>query len=445
MAEVEGKRVHLYSRSGFPYEKKFPKICENLAKWNVQAVLDGEIVNGEDAIPRYYVFDILYHDGQDLRKRPLKHRKQILEQLLKKKKGKDRENDVLPAETVGPKAKGKLPQLVAKNLESQYRSGTTSDWLILKNPSPSNPSSSIDKTTPSPLQLTNLDKFYWPVEGITKGDLLDYYRKIAPYILPYLKDRPESLNRMPNGITAPGFYQKDMIGHLPKWLKTHRVYSESADKTITYALCQDLPSLLYIVNLGCIEINPWFSRIKKPDHPDFMVIDLDPDGNNFDHVIEIALRFHEILEEVGAKNFCKTSGATGLHIGVPMGARYEFDKVRAFAEALCRIVAREYPATTSIDRNPQKRRGKIYLDYMQNRRGQTLAAPFCVRPMPGAPISMPLPWKELRRGLRPGKFNIHNALTMIKKWGDSWKEVLEKPVNLKACLKSIKKIDPFKE
>jgi bifunctional non-homologous end joining protein LigD len=145
-------------------------------------------------------------------------------------------------------------------------------------------------------------------------------------------------------------------------------------------LCQDERSLLYIVNLGCIEIHPWFSRVGHLDQPDFLVIDLDPDGNDFDHVIEVAHEFHELLDTVDATNFCKTSGATGIHIGVPTGARYDFDKVRAFAESVCRIVNKKFPATTSIDRNPNRRRKKIYLDFMQNRRGQTLAAPYCIEP-----------------------------------------------------------------
>src|SRR5690606_9467751 len=152
-------------------------------------------------------------------------------------------------------------------------------------------------------------------------------------ILPYLIDRPESLNRLPNGIKAPGFYQKDMTGYTPRWLKTERIYSESAQKTIDYVWCQDERSLLYIVNLGCIEINPWFSRIGNLDHPDFIVIDLDPDGNDFDFVIEIAQEIHDILEEIGAKNFVKTSGATGIHIGIPAGGKYHFDQGRVLAEA----------------------------------------------------------------------------------------------------------------
>ncbi len=289
-------------------------------------------------------------------------------------------------------------------------------------------------------RLTNLDKIYFPDDGISKGDVINYYKSISKYILPYLKDRPQSLNRQPNGIAAKGFYQKDVTGHIPRWLKIERIFSESADKTIDYLVCQDERSLLYIANLGCIEINPWFSRITNLDNPDFMVIDLDPDGNSFKHVVDIAHQFRELLDKIGVRSFCKTSGATGIHIGVPTGAKYDFDIVRMFAETVCRIVAKKNPATTSVERNPQRRRGKIYLDFMQNRRGQTLAAPFCIRPHPGAPVSMPMEWKDLKPTIRPGDFNIYNAHRFISKADSVWRGVLGKAVNLKSCLAALNKL-----
>jgi bifunctional non-homologous end joining protein LigD len=417
IAEVEGKRVHLYSKAGLSFDKKYPEIIEDLKTLNTIAVFDGEVLL-EKKKPLYTIFDILYFDKKDLRKEPLKKRKEILEKLGFKGQLQLAKNS----------EKLKTPY-IAKNLESAYHSGTSSDWLV------------VEKTiTEQEAQLTHLDKIFWPADGITKGDLLNYYKQIAPFILPYLKDRPESLNRHPDGITGPGFYQKDMTGYLPRWFKTEMIYSESTDKSIHYALCQDERSLLYIVNLGCIEINPWFSRVGHLEKPDFLVIDLDPDGNDFDHVIEIAHEFHKILDSIGAANYCKTSGATGIHIGVPTGAKYDFDTVRGFAENVCKIVCKKYPATTSLDRNPNRRRKKIYLDYMQNRRGQTLAAPFCVRPKVGAPVSMPLEWKELKKGLRPEDFHIKNAAKIIQKKEDSWKGVLGKAIDLKKCLEKLKKL-----
>lgn len=427
LAEIEGRTVRLYSRSGLPFEKKFPKIVEELKTTNIQAALDGEIVT-QGKTSTYQIFDILYSSGRDLRKRPLKERKKLLSSLpIKGKYLQVAEIFREPRKIRGP--------MIAKNPESPYRPGTSSDWLVLDK---SSTTAQTKKNSDEP-QLTHLEKIYWPNEGITKGDLLNYYDSIAPYILPYLKDRPQSLNRHPNGITAPGFYQKDMTGHIPRWLKTERIFSESADKSIDYVVCQDKRSLLYIVNLGCIEINPWFSRIGHLDNPDFLVIDLDPDGNPFNHVIEIAHEFRKIFDRLGAKSFCKTSGATGIHIGVPTGARYDFDSIREFAEDICKVIEKKFPATTSTQRNPQRRQKKIYLDFMQNRRGQTLAAPFCVRPRAGAPVSMPLAWDELKPGLEPSDFNLHNALKIIQKKKDPWKGLLGAGIDLTLCSKNLKK------
>jgi bifunctional non-homologous end joining protein LigD len=196
---------------------------------------------------------------------------------------------------------------------------------------------------------------------------------------------------------------------------------------------------LYLVNLGCIELNPWFSRVKHLDQPDFLVIDLDPDDNDFKDVMKIALDIHEILDAVGAANFCKTSGATGLHIGVPTGARYSYDEVRNFAQLVCKIVAKKYPTMTSIERNPQRRKKKIYLDFLQNRRGQTLAAAFCVRPRPAASVSMPLEWSELKPRLKPEQFTIKNALSRAQTFSDPWKGVLGPAIALPQCVTKLKK------
>ncbi|MEQ1878708.1 MAG: non-homologous end-joining DNA ligase, partial [Bdellovibrionia bacterium] len=444
IAEIEGKRVHLYSKALLPFNSKYPEIVEELKSFSNPAVVDGEIVKTRGHAT-YFIYDLLFFDGQDLRERSLKERRKLLESAVtegtKVRLVEPVTEGMKKRATESKNPKAGAQNLIAKNLESAYHSGTSDDWLVVspsateehrgsvKNPSKTSPAtskklhakpansttkSSRTKTaTPHSLEearLTNLDKIYWPEEKYTKGDLLDYYKQIAPYILPYLKDRPESLNRHPNGITQPGFYQKDMTGHIPRWLKTERVFSESSGKSIDYVLVQDERSLLYIAHLGCIEINPWFSRVGHFDEPDFLVIDLDPDDlNPFSHVVEVAHAVHEILDSVGAANAVKTSGSTGVHIGVPTGAKYSFDEVRGFAEMVCRIVAKKFPATTSVERSPNRRRGKIYLDFMQNRRAQTLAAPFCVRPKPSAPVSMPLTWKELTPRIKPEQFNIENA------------------------------------
>ncbi|MEJ0021415.1 MAG: non-homologous end-joining DNA ligase [Candidatus Doudnabacteria bacterium] len=289
------------------------------------------------------------------------------------------------------------------------------------------------------LKLTNLDKVFWPKEKYTKGDVIDYYQKIAPYILPYLKNRPESLNRHPNGITGKNFFQKDVDHIPPKWAKVENIYSESNDKDIHYLVCQDKATLIYMANLGCIEINPWNSRIGKLHHPDFMIIDLDPEKISFDQVVVVAQTVHEVLNSLKLPSYCKTSGATGLHIYVPMGAKYNYDQVRHLAHQIVILVNSKLPNITSLERHPAKRQGKVYLDYLQNNKGQTLAVAYSVRPKPGATVSTPLEWKEVKKGLSPQDFNIKNIFARLKKKGDLWKPVLGKGIDLKSVLKRIEK------
>lgn len=290
------------------------------------------------------------------------------------------------------------------------------------------------------LKLTNLDKIYWPKEKYTKGDVIDYYQKVAAYILPYLKNRPESLNRHPGGIAGKNFFQKD-VGHMPPpWVKIEKVHSESNNKTIHYLVCQDKATLVYMANLGCIEINPWNSRTGKLQHPDFMIIDLDPEKISFDRVVEVAQMVHKVLDQLKVPNFCKTSGATGLHIYVPMGAKYTYEQTKQFANLIAILVNHKLPNITSLERHPAKRQKKVYLDYLQNNKGQTLAAPYSVRPKPGATVSTPLEWKEVKKGLSPQDFNIKNIFTRLKKKGDLWKPVLGRGIDLKKALSKIEKL-----
>ena len=436
IAEVEKNRSHLYSKSFLSFDKKFPHIIKELESFDKTMVLDGKILTrGKKSV--YEIFDILFFDGHDLRNQPLRQRKQILQTAFSVSAVLQRLSPLK-----NPK---EGDDVVAKNLDSLYHSGISRDWLQVtilsstKRPPNFSKSSSM---SPEEARLTHLDKVFFPEDKITKGDLLEYYRKVSAFILPHLKDRPESLNRHPNGIHSAGFYQKDMTGYHPRWLKTVRLFSESADKSIDYVAVQDERSLLYIVNLGCIEINPWFSRIGSLENPDFLVIDLDPDGNPFSEVIEIAHAFNQILNAIGAENYCKTSGASGIHIGVPLGAKYDFETARNFSESVCEIVNQKYPKITSMERNPQRRRNKIYLDYMQNRKAQTLAAPYCIRPQLGAPVSMPLRWKELTAKVTPGQFNIHNAPQRITKVGDLWGPILHDSVDLAGCLKALQRKFP---
>jgi bifunctional non-homologous end joining protein LigD len=286
------------------------------------------------------------------------------------------------------------------------------------------------------VKTTNLNKIFWPKEGITKGMVIDYYQQMADYILPYLKDRPQSLKRNPNGILDKGFFHKDAGDEAPSWVKSTALYSESAKKEIDYIICNDKPTLAYLNNLGCIELNPWNSTTKALDKPDYLILDIDPsEKNTFEQVIETANFFKALLDKAGAESFCKTSGATGLHIFVPMGKKYLYEQVKDFAHLLCITVNDQLPAFTSIERNLAKRGNKkIYLDYLQNRRGQTIASVYSLRPHPGATVSTPLLWKEVKSGLSPSAFNIHTLPERIKKMKDIFSGVLGKGTDIKKCL-----------
>jgi bifunctional non-homologous end joining protein LigD len=289
------------------------------------------------------------------------------------------------------------------------------------------------------VNTTNLNKVYFPDEAITKGMVIDYYQQVADYILPYLKDRPQSLKRNPNGILDKGFYHKDAGDEAPEWVKSFEIYSDSAKKDIDYIICNDKQTLAYLNNLGCIELNPWNSTIKSPDKPDYLILDIDPsEKNTFEQVIETALAFKSILDKAGAACYCKTSGATGLHIFLPMGKKYLYEQVKDFAHFLCIMVNEQLPEFTSLERNLQKRsNNNIYLDYLQNRRGQTIASAYSLRPHPGATVSMPLLWEEVKSGLTPSAFTITATIERIKKNNDIFLGVLGKGIDLKKCLEQL--------
>lgn len=290
------------------------------------------------------------------------------------------------------------------------------------------------------LSFTNLSKLYWPKEKISKRDILNYYYQAAPYILPHLKDRPQSLNRHPNGINGKSFYQKDVTGKVPDWIKTFPYRSAEDERDKHFMVCTDEASLLYMASLGCIEMNPWSSRVQSPDRPDWCIIDLDPDKNKFDQVIEVAQVTRQVLESAGVTSYCKTSGSTGLHIYIPLGAAYTYESSKEFARMIVTFVHEQLPGFTSIERATAKRKGKIYLDFLQNRPQATLATAYSLRPKPGATVSMPLHWEEVKKGLSMQDFTIHNALSRIKQEGDLFKPVLGKGINMKAVIAELEKL-----
>lgn len=285
------------------------------------------------------------------------------------------------------------------------------------------------------LDLVNLDKVFWPKEKFTKGDLIEYYVGVGKYILPYLKDRPQNLNRHPDGIEGESFYQKNIDFEIPKGSKTAPIYSKAEDKNINYFVCKSITDLIFMVNLGCIEINPWLSRVQSLGNPDFCVIDLDPpDNKSFDKVIETAQVLHELLYNAKIPSFPKTSGAEGLHILIPLGAKYTYKYSRKFAHVIADIAHTKLPEITTLERSPQKRKNKIYVDYLQNSRGQTIAAPYSIRPREGIPVSAPLEWSEVKKGLDPLDFNVFNIFNRLKIKGDLMKGIFGKKIDMESAL-----------
>lgn len=294
----------------------------------------------------------------------------------------------------------------------------------------------IEKIGKRNLELSNPEKVFWPKEGYTKNDLIEYYKEISNFILPYLKDRPESLLRFPDGIRGKSFYHKD-VDIAPEWFETIKIDSDSENKKINYLICQNEESLIYLINLGCIDLNPWNSRIGHLDYPDYLILDLDPESTGFEKVVETALGIKKVLDTVGIKGYVKTSGATGIHIYVPLEAKYTYEQVRQFAEIIALKAHESMEKITSLERSPSKRKGKVYIDIFQNARGQTLASPYSVRAKPGATVSTPLDWKELTKDLSPKKFTIKNVPGRLKKKGDLFYPVLGKGIDMAKLLGKI--------
>jgi bifunctional non-homologous end joining protein LigD len=284
--------------------------------------------------------------------------------------------------------------------------------------------------------VTHLEKVYWPRDGYTKGDMIAYYRDMAALMLPYLKDRPLSLHRFPGGIAESSFYQKD-VEQAPSWATVVPIESESRGETIRFLVCQDEATLVYVANLGSIEIHPWNSRVAHLEDPDYLVIDLDPDRQAFDEVMEVAQTTRAVLQAAGAAAHVKTSGATGLHVYVPLAARYDYEQARTFGRLVGHIVHARHASNTSLERVPAARKGKMYIDVYQNRRGQTLAAPYSIRPRDGAPVSTPLAWEELVPGLSPAAFTIKTLRERLDRVGDLWGGVLGPGIDMTACVPAL--------
>jgi bifunctional non-homologous end joining protein LigD len=291
---------------------------------------------------------------------------------------------------------------------------------------------------PPRINFTNLQKIFWPDDRYTKGDLIEYYRSIGPWILPYLADRPVVLTRYPDGIAGKSFFQKDAPGFVPEWIRTERMWSEQAEREIDYFVCDDEASLLYLVNMGTIPLHVWASRVSRLEHPDWCVLDIDPKEAPFSDVVRVAQVAHELCEEIGLPNFVKTSGSSGLHVLIPLGCQCLYQEARALGELLARVISAELPEISTLTRQVSRRSGKVYIDYLQIGAGRLIVAPFSARPLPGAPVSTPLRWNEVNENLEIRSFTIGNMPARIQKLKrDPLREVLELKPDLRDALERL--------
>jgi len=291
------------------------------------------------------------------------------------------------------------------------------------------------------LKLTNLNKVLFPEDRYTKRDLLNYYDAVAHLILPHLKDRPLSLKRYPDGIDAEYFFQKNMPANQGAWLRTVKIWSEHTPKPANFVLADDRASLLYLANLACIDQNPWMSRVNSIDSPDFVLIDLDPYECGYDKIVEAALLVRKVLDSIGLTGYPKTTGGDGMHIYIPFEAVYTYDQSRSFAELLARLVIAERPELFTTPRGvAQREKNRVYFDYLQNGKSKTIAAPYSVRAYPHAPVSTPLNWREVIKGLSPTEFTIRNTADRFARTGDLFEGVLKKPQRIEAALERLEKL-----
>jgi bifunctional non-homologous end joining protein LigD len=298
------------------------------------------------------------------------------------------------------------------------------------------PASEVDRERPTAdivragkreLRLSNLDKLFWPDEGISKGDLIDYYRQVAPVLVPHLRGRPFTMRRYPDGAAGKVFFQKHAPAHMPEWIKTFEaaVSPRGAEgRQIDFPIVDDELALLWMVNMGCIDMNPWYSRVDRPDRPDFVLFDLDPTPEvPWAQTVEVALLVRQLLDGIGLASFPKSSGGKGFHILVPLDRRSTYADTRRFAEHVAGVIARAYPSLATTQWAKSKRRG-VLIDANQNGMGKTIASVYSVRPHPGAPVSTPLAWEEVNARLDPAAFTMDEVLDRVAKHGDLFAGVL---------------------
>lgn len=273
---------------------------------------------------------------------------------------------------------------------------------------------------PRSIELTSTDKVLFPEDGITKGDLIGYYKRIANIMLPYMRGRPVMMHRFLQGIKHEGFYQKEVGDYFPEWLKRISMKKVEGGST-TYLVCDDAATLVYLAEQDCITPHVWLSRIDQPDNPDLLIFDLDPSDSDFEPVRRVAFSLRDLLSQIGMVVFVKTTGSRGLHVTVPLDRSSSFNQVRTFAEDVAKLLASRHSEHMTIEQRRDKRRGRVYIDTMRNSYGQTAVAPYAVRAKPGAPMATPLDWEELKNpGLNSQSYTLTNIFKRLDQNGDPW-------------------------
>jgi bifunctional non-homologous end joining protein LigD len=445
--------------------ERLPAIAKALAKVRartalfdaVVVALDAEGRPSEQALAReleqggagavLYLFDLLYAEDWDLRRLPLRERKAALRGLLPDSGRLLLIDPVAERGQALANAAGEsgLPAIVAKRAGSRYRAGVSKDWLRIpvrrgaragqRGEAGRREAAAREPEAPSFL-VTHPRKVYWPEQGYTKGDLAGYYDRVANYLLPYLRDRPLHLYRWPDGVRGKSFYQKQLPEELLSQLETVNV-ARDGEEPVLYAMCNDRKALLTLINTGSIDLHPWFSRQGSLDSPDWAVLDLDPKEAPFSSVIKIARQAGRLLRGLGLEPYLKTSGSTGLHVYLPLKPGYSFEQSRMFCEAVARLLGRDHADLATVERAVSRREGRVYVDFLQNRREQTVVPPYVVRPVEAASVSMPLEWDELEADFRIEDFNLSTAPRRLERVGDLFRTALSRPQDLAPAIQAL--------
>lgn len=291
------------------------------------------------------------------------------------------------------------------------------------------------------LELERLDKVLYPEAGITKGQVIDYYRRIAETMLPHLHDRPLTMHRFPDGIDGGGFYQKEAPAYFPEWILRVSILVEEEEKEQKQITCENEATLVYLADQACLTSHIWLSRADKIRHPDKLIFDLDPPDGEFEPVRQAALNFHDLLQELGLSPFVMTTGSRGMHVVVPLDRSADFDTVRDFARSLAEVLARRRPEHFTVKQRKKKRQGRLFLDYLRNSYGQTSVAPYSLRPLPGAPVATPLDWSEVHdTALHSQSYTIDNIFRRLGQKEDPWQNLFDRAHSLDAAREKLKEM-----